>query len=132
MSGNAVVSIDGTTEKIARLALDAYELRHRTIAQNVANVDSLDYQPFEVNFEQQLSGLRAALAAGEPTGVVDALISSVHPFVTAQLPGDATADRSERLDDQMVQLVRNTIDYEAMLTSVIRLGALTHAAIVGS
>lgn len=126
-----IVALEGPTERLAALALDAYALRHQAIAQNVANADSQNYQPLAVNFEEQLGPLRAAVAGNAPSPVIDSLAGAVRPFVEPQAAATPLTDASERLDDQMVQLVRNTLDYEAMLTTMARLGAITHAAISG-
>lgn len=127
-----IIAIESTAERLARLTLDAYMLRQKVIAQNVANADSQDYQPLSVNFESQLSALRAALSAGAPDTQLEALAGAVHPYIERQATDGTAAGSAERLDDQMVDLVRNTLDYETVMTAMARLRALTHYAIAGS
>ena len=43
-----------TPVTILRKSLDAYALRHKATAKNIANVESQDYRPLRVNFEENL------------------------------------------------------------------------------
>ncbi|MFK8025271.1 MAG: flagellar basal body rod protein FlgB [Ilumatobacter sp.] len=52
---------DSTTQVIGR-ALDGLEARQRTIAANVANIETPGYQARTVNFED---GIREAMASGD-------------------------------------------------------------------
>ena len=50
--------IDSITPKIVEFALDGLSLRHQAIASNIANINSVDYKPVSVSFENQISDLR--------------------------------------------------------------------------
>lgn len=43
-----------TPVTILRKSLDAYALRHKATAENIANVESQGYRPLRVNFEENL------------------------------------------------------------------------------
>jgi flagellar basal-body rod protein FlgB len=43
-----------TPVAVLRQSLDAYTLRHKATAENIANVESKDYRPLKVNFEENL------------------------------------------------------------------------------
>ncbi len=43
-----------TPVAVLRKSLDAYALRHKATAKNIANVESQDYRPLRVNFEENL------------------------------------------------------------------------------
>jgi flagellar basal-body rod protein FlgB len=133
MPQTQLLAVTGATQGLMRLALQAYELRHRVIANNIANVDSEGFRPATLNFEQQLGPLRAAVAAGASPARLEELAARVHPHaeVEADAPG-APAEPGEKLDDQLVALTQNTLEYETMLTVMARYGGLTHLAITGS
>lgn len=46
--------IDTTQTQLLSKAMDAYELRQKAIASNVANIDTPGYKRMEVSFEDQL------------------------------------------------------------------------------
>ena len=46
--------LDATQIPLLKLGLDAYALRHRAIADNVANAETYGYQRKEVKFEEKL------------------------------------------------------------------------------
>ncbi|MCG8603460.1 flagellar basal body rod protein FlgB [bacterium] len=43
-----------TPVTVLRQSLDAYALRHKATAENIANVESRDYRPLKVDFEENL------------------------------------------------------------------------------
>jgi len=49
--------LDATQIPLLRLGLDAYALRHRAIADNVANAETFGYQRKEVKFEDKLEAI---------------------------------------------------------------------------
>ncbi len=133
MAEGALIQISGVTQQLEHMALRAFELRQRVIAHNIANVDSVGFRPLRVNFEEQLGPLRAAIEAQDSPDRIAALAAQVRPEVETE---DATATPfatpGENLDEQLVALTKNTLDYEAMLTVVSRLGGLRRLAISGS
>jgi len=127
------MAISPVTQQLESMALRAYELRQRVIAHNIANVDSVGFQPLRVNFDEQLGPLRAAIRGEESATRIADLASQVQPSVeTEAATSSALTTPGENLDDQLVALTQNTLDYEAMLTVLSRLGGLTRLAITGS
>lgn len=101
--------------------LDAAALRHRVIAQNVANVNTPGYRRREVAFEADLA---KALAAAQPT-------AGVRPKVVV-------ADGPERVDGNTVDINRemgdlgkNALLYQAAATIVQSRVAALRSAISG-
>ena len=80
---------------ILQQVMDAAALRHRVIAQNVANVNTPGYRRQEVVFEDEMA--RAFAGASSPTAV------NVKPYVV-------TADGPERVDGNTVDLNREMND----------------------
>ncbi len=105
-------------------AMDAYALRHKTIATNLANITTPGYRAKTVSFEDQLSS--AMQAPSFPGMVTDPRhipfgapsIASVQPQVEqppvdANLQADATASGMNNvdLDQEMAELAKNQIRF---------------------
>jgi len=125
LSENAVKLFDATKIPLLNRALDAYGLRHRTIATNIANITTPGYQAKRVSFEEELSG-----ALG-PAGVQGVLTHKHHmpigrnPLAAAQplveqagaagnLQGDPMASgiNNVDLDNEMAELAKNQLRYK--------------------
>lgn len=133
MSVDALAGVSGVTRQLEIMALHAYDLRQRVIANNIANIDAEGYKPLRVDFEDQLGPLREAIARGDAPERISALASAIRPQVEAvQTDSVLTGDSAENLDDQMVAMTQNTLDYEAMLTAIARLDGLNQLAISGA
>lgn len=110
------------TNDLLGQVLTAASLRHRVIAQNVANVNTPGYRRLEVRFEEDLARALANPVAG-PAGVRPQVVVSDGP---ERVDGN-TVD----IDREMNDLTRNALLYQAaaqILTSRI---ASLRAAIAG-
>jgi len=103
---------DRVTSALVMLALDAATLRHQATANNLANIHSAGYQPQRVNFEEQLSALRSAVAA--QAQVTPAAIEQVRPFVE---PDSArrTGSIAGMIDMEVMKLAQNAVHYQTLL-----------------
>jgi len=120
----------GPTEVTTALllkALDATALRHQAIASNIANVNSVDYRPLSVNFEDQLGFARAALASGSGT-LTPADVAGIRPTLE-QGPPPAPGTAAVMLDMEMVKLSQNTLQYQALLKGITHRAGLMSIAI---
>ncbi|MDB5986159.1 MAG: hypothetical protein JWR16_1212 [Nevskia sp.] len=124
--------IQGVTPRLALMALDAYELRQRVIANNIANADSVGYRPMRVNFESQLQALQSAARSGASAAELGRLADRVRPAVEFRSIDNRAEDTSARLDDEMAAMVQNTMQYEAVITALERIGDLTSLALGGA
>ena len=104
---------DQVTMALVVKALDAATLRHQAIAGNIANANSVDYQPLKVNFEEQLGFARQALARGGG-GLTAGDLASVRPFLE-QEPAPVAGKAAVMIDMEMVKLSQNTLQYQALL-----------------
>lgn len=107
---------DGTIELMS-LALDASLMRQTAIATNIANVNSIDYQTMEVNFEQQLN--EAQLMTSPEN------LSSVQPFY--QL-----SEQHSSIDEQMAFNVQNMTHYRALIKGLNQKLAIMKLALQGN
>jgi flagellar basal-body rod protein FlgB len=118
---------DITTVTLAK-ALDGSALRHRAIANNLANVETPGFQRQDVVFESEL---RAALdSSALPMDAQMEQAAAVSPSVV----GDAASPARENgnnvdADREMARLADNTIRYEAILQCMNLKGDMLKTAI---
>jgi flagellar basal-body rod protein FlgB len=101
--------------------LDAATLRHRVIAQNVANVNTPGYRRLAVEFEADMA---KALAA--PGGT-----EHVKPHVVIEDGPERVDGNTVDIDREMNALAKNALLYEAAATVVTSRVASLRAAIAG-
>ena len=118
---------DPVTTALIVKALDAAVLRHKAIAANIANANSVDYRPLRVNFEEQLGFARQALAGGA-SSLTSADVASLRPFVE-QEPLPNAGSPAVMIDMEMVKLVQNTLQYQTLVKAINYRGSLLNAAI---
>jgi flagellar basal-body rod protein FlgB len=106
-------STEAITMALVVKALDAGTLRQQAIAGNIANANSINYRPLQVNFEQQLSFARQALARGA-NSVTEADLASVRAFLEPA-PAPIAGEAAVMIDQEMVKLAQNTVQYQALL-----------------
>lgn len=109
--------IDNGTVALTGLALDAAVMRHRAIAQNIANVNTPGYRPVEVSFESQVRALQADARPGS------------HELVAVRPQLRLAASDEVSIDDQMAQLAQNTLHHQALLKALNKQFAIVSAAI---
>lgn len=97
---------------LIRLALDACLLRQKAIANNIANINSINYQTMEVNFEQQLDQLSSDY-------------QSVHPFLQPSISHSPP-------DEQLALAVKNATHYRALIKGLNQKLALMKLALQGN
>ena len=122
----AISEGDRITSALVMMALNAASLRHQAIANNLANVHSENYRPQRLNFEEQLSALRHAVAMGSP--IAPAALEQVRPFIQADAAG-ATAGLAETIDMEMVKLSQNAVNYQTLLKALDKLGGIVSVAV---
>ena len=113
--------IEAVTRMALALALDAASLRQQAIATNIANADTLGYQPQRVNFEAQLADVRRSLAnAGGGAGAADpAAWRQVRPRIEMALDGQGHP-APVQLDVEAADMARNAVHYQALLKGLSR------------
>ncbi len=112
---------DRTTIPALGKALEAYSLRHKAIASNIANAGTIGYTPKRVRFEEELSsaGTDAPLLHGATTNEHHLAIgSAATPDATPVLEdvpsGNplASGANSVDVDQEMAELAKNQIRYK--------------------
>lgn len=108
-------TIGGITVQLVGLALDAAYLKHAAIANNIANVNSTGYVRKTVNFESQLNSIAASLSPGSRSPITPAQIAAVNPFIEDVVATDPSSIPNINIDEEMSELARNTVHYQALL-----------------
>jgi flagellar basal-body rod protein FlgB len=101
--------------------LDAAALRHKVIAQNVANVNTPGYRRLAVEFEDELGKV---LGAGGTAG-------DVAPRVVVADQADRTDGNTVDLDREMGDLTKNGLLYQAAAQIVASRMAAMRSAVSG-
>jgi flagellar basal-body rod protein FlgB len=115
---------DSTKVPVLSRALEAYALRHKTIASNLANITTPGYSAKVVKFEDQLAG---AMQQPEMSGtrthkdhipIGEANILGVQPQIVEQsqanLPSEdqlASGANNVDIDNEMAELAKNQIRF---------------------
>jgi len=118
--------LDSITSDLVSKALDVSLSVHQSIANNIANSDTSGYRPLRVNFEAVMQEVKAAVESGAGKDSIRAALDRVDAT-----PEQEPLPTSVLLDQQMVQLVRNTTHYEALLNARDRMGDIMKLAIKG-
>jgi flagellar basal-body rod protein FlgB len=101
--------------------LDAASLRHRVIAQNVANVNTPGYQRREVLFEEELAKSLANPTTDKP----------VAPQVVVSEGPERVDGNTVDIDREMGDLTKNSLLYQAAANLLNSRLASLRAAITG-
>ena len=127
---------DASSIPVLSRAMDAYALRHKAIASNIANVNTAGYRAKCVSFEDQLAGaLQSGSIPGSATNVHHMPIGS--PSSPEEAPialqdestGGNAADplvsgsNNVDIDNEMAELAKNQIRYKfsaRLLTNVFK------------
>lgn len=112
-----------TIAPLAKKCLDAYALRHKVIASNIANADAEGYNRREVKFEDELrrclrNDLKPLLTTHEkhiPGG--SSRINELRPgIVTDYSKSDPNTVNNVDIDLELAELTKNQIDFNVMST----------------
>lgn len=120
--------LSSVTFDLAVASLDLSMARHRLIAANIANHKTAGYEPQRLDFESQLTAINASIESGASQAEVREQLRGL----VENLPVEVQGGQTVQLDDEMNQLLANTLHYNAVLTGLGKLGALNKIAIDGA
>lgn len=118
--------LTGITGSIVEYALDGLSLRHTAIAANIANANSAGYRPMRVSFENQISALINAAGTESTSGTAPMQLPA--PLISTE-PPVADALRRSALENEIVQLNRNVLQYQALIKGLDKYTSTISAAI---
>lgn len=99
-----------TMVPVLKKSLDAYAMRHKAVAENIANVDTEGYRPRRVNFEENLQN------AIQQQGVTGLRTKPGHLKIGKQLVAVEETPSNEAapvdIEQEMADLAANQIRFE--------------------
>jgi len=117
---------DLTIDVLAK-SLDASGLRHRVIADNIANVETPGFTRSDVSFCEELERALASTDADAAGRMVNDIEASVY----ADLSSPARSDGNNVcIDKEMAELVKNSTDYEVFVRLLNFKFAMLNAAMI--
>lgn len=119
-------SSSALTIESVRLALDASSMRQRVIADNIANVNSVNHVRMRVVFEEKLAQALTAAQGSQSSDAVS-MLADAQPELEA-VPGPQT---KVELDSEMVRLSENSLRYHALTRGLSRYFSLASAIVSG-
>lgn len=122
-------SIEAVTTAALSAALSAGQARQSAIAANIANANAEGYVPLRLAFDASLADAQAAV---RDKGMLEpAHLASLRGELQPVL--DTTGQPAKvRLDEEVVELARNAVQYQALTQALSRhLGILALAAADG-
>jgi flagellar basal-body rod protein FlgB len=117
--------IFGHTSKMIGKALDVSAKRHNLIAGNIANMDTIGYNPKDLDFNRALKRAMGAKKS-DPLDKTDHRHLSGNNEATFAMQGEDSKDvdiyhlDSVNIDTQMMNLVENNIKYRATTEMLLR------------
>ena len=106
-------------------ALDAAGLRHRVIADNIANVETPGFTRSEVSFEEKL---KQAFESSDEDAIL-ARVRQTRPEVRPDTSLPARPDGNNvSIDKEMAELAKNTLRYETLVQLINLKSAMLSAA----
>lgn len=109
--------IDTRHTDLLKKSLDAYALRQKAIASNVANIDTPGYKRLEVSFEEQLRKAQQMHASGSDINEMEPKISEL--------------EEAPLLEDEMMTLADTQIRAQLVTRSLRHSFQLLKAGIIG-
>jgi len=92
--------------------MDASGMKHRAIADNIANIETPGYKRKDISFAEQLQD---ALSTPNSNAAMKR-VEETDPGYTVDTtsPGNASGN-NVRIDSEMADLTKNTLQYEALI-----------------
>jgi flagellar basal-body rod protein FlgB len=115
------------TDTVIMGGLDGLAARHRTYANNIANLETPGFQPSEVPFEAQLRDIRDHLQE-DPSELGRTPKLSMEPVMDDQ-GANRVDGNGVQADQQVTRLAESTLTYEALAQAARMRGALLRSVV---
>lgn len=107
------IDLAGPIPKLISVALDAATLRQEVISSNIANISTVGYHPMRVSFEDQFSSALSKASLADDSALT-AQLESISPRVYES----NMESQVNQLDIEMINMAKNTIHYQTLLTGI--------------
>jgi flagellar basal-body rod protein FlgB len=122
------IDLSGPVSQLVVTALNASVMRHEAIANNIANINTPGYKAQQVSFEDQLQRLMSSDMLKDDASLKSQL-KNVQPFLYEVDAQSSVDGQSNRLDLEMVNMAKNTINYQALLKGLRGYGSIVKMAV---
>ncbi|KAB2954401.1 flagellar basal body rod protein FlgB [Heliorestis acidaminivorans] len=122
--------LDTASTSLLEKGLNVAALRHKVIADNIANVDTPGYKRKEVSFESELAQVMKGNSQMKMDGSINnsrhipIMASSIHEVNSKTHHTKEQSYRNDEnnvdIDKEMAVLAKNTLWYDAMITQISR------------
>ena len=121
--------LETRTDLVVRGALNGMAVRHRTVVDAIANVETPGFVPKTVAFEEQLRSLRDAMLA-DPLHTDVSTQSLPSPTLTEAESSAGRADgNGVSIDEQVVSLEINELSYQALTQAARMRNEILHSVL---
>lgn len=114
------------TTVVLRKSLDATGIRHRVIADNIANVETPGFTRSDVNFEAQLQN---ALASSDPESAMRRVEDMAAEVEQDTISPAGVNGNNVNIDKEMAELTKNNLQYDALVQLLNLKGSMIRLAI---
>lgn len=104
--------IESNTTTLLGLALEAATMRQQAIAHNIANVNTPNYTPIDVRFDEKFAELMTQFKDDRPHAAIN--LDDYRPAFEKADP-DSVAAAPVALDREMSKLSENVLHHQALL-----------------
>ena len=102
--------LDKTNVSFLKTTLNAYSTRHKAIAKNMSNIETRDYKPIKVHFEENLQRvLERNRPVGRATNSRHMDVGGSRRDLGARIE---MQDRAVNIENEMAELAKNQIRFE--------------------
>jgi flagellar basal-body rod protein FlgB len=126
-----IEQLASATTDIVRAVLDNALVRHKVIANNIANNQVEGYTPLAVKFEEMLRSELQTGGGAATRDKIDSVLRDVQPQIVEVAESAQPYDQSSQLDAQMSEMAKNTLKYESLIRATNQYAAITKLAIGG-
>ncbi len=126
-----IENLGGVTSQLVHLALDASLIRHKIIANNIANVDTPGFSSKRLSFEDYFTRFSGAASTNQANAMLSNEIESIKSLLNQKHTLVFSEEGEVQLDREMVELSENVIRYRALLDANGKRGELLKMAVSG-
>ncbi|MGD8560459.1 MAG: flagellar basal body rod protein FlgB [Gammaproteobacteria bacterium] len=121
--------IGGVTSQMVKVALDASVLKHKVIANNIANANTDGFKPLTTSFENLLLNIEHDRFSPIDDELVRSQLNELSRAIDSGEVIEQSSTSKVELDVEMAKLTENVIRYRALLEGLSKRGSIIKMAV---
>lgn len=126
-----IIELSGATSQIALLALNASSVQHNLLANNIANSGTPGFKTSRLDFETHMRDRLAVInekSQSHEKRILQEIDRAKHDLHSGKY---ILRDKHEgvQIDQEMIELTKNVLKYQALLGGLSKMGAIMKLAI---